>query len=33
MPGVVEQQQVIIRDLGDQLDKKIAAVANATAPK
>jgi hypothetical protein len=33
MPGVGEQQQVVIKDLGDQLDKKIAAVANATAPK
>jgi hypothetical protein len=33
MPGVAEQQQIIIKDLGDQLDKKIAAVANATAPK
>jgi hypothetical protein len=33
MPGVAEQQQIIIKDLGDQLDKKIAAVSNATAPK
>jgi hypothetical protein len=33
MPGVAEQQQIIIKNLGDQLDKKIAAVSNATAPK
>ncbi len=33
MPGVAEQQQIIIKDLSDQLDKKIAAVANAMAPK
>jgi hypothetical protein len=33
MPGVNEQQQAVIKDLGEQLDKKIAAVANATAPK
>jgi len=29
MPGVGEQQQIIIKDLSDQLDKKIGA----TAPK
>jgi hypothetical protein len=33
MPGVVEQQQVVIKDLSDELDKKIAAISNATAPK
>jgi hypothetical protein len=33
MPGVAEQQQIIIKNLGDQLDKKIAAVSNAMAPK
>lgn len=33
MPGVAEQQQIIIKDLGDQLDKRIAAIANAAAPK
>ena len=33
MPGVAEQQQIIIKDLGDQLDKKIAAVSNASPPK
>ena len=33
MPGVAEQQQIILKDLGDQLDKKIAAVSNASAPK
>jgi hypothetical protein len=33
MPGVAEQQQIIIKDLGDQLDKKIAAIANTSAPK
>ena len=32
MPGVTEPQQKVIKDLSDQLDKKIAAMANA-APK
>jgi PBP1b-binding outer membrane lipoprotein LpoB len=33
MAGVTEQQQAVVKDLGDQLDKKIAAMANAAAPK
>src|SRR6185369_7862215 len=33
MPGVSEQQQVVIKNLSDQLDRKIAAMANPPAPK
>jgi len=33
MPGVNEKQQVVIKDLSDQLDRKIAAMANPPAPK
>jgi hypothetical protein len=33
MPGVTDAQKAVIKDLDDQLDKKIAANANATAPK
>ena len=29
LPGVNEQQQAVIKDLSDQLEKKIAAIANA----
>ena len=33
MPGVTDAQQNVVKDLSEQLDKKIAATANAAAPK
>jgi hypothetical protein len=33
MPGVTDAQQNVIKGLSDQLDKKIAATANAAASK
>ena len=32
-PGVTDAQQAVIKDLSEQLDKKIAASANAPAPQ
>lgn len=33
MPGVTDPQKAVIKNLSDQLDKKIAATASASAPK
>jgi hypothetical protein len=33
MPGVTDAQKTVVKDLSDQLDKKIAADAAAAAPK
>lgn len=33
MPGVTDAQKAVIKNLGDQLDKKIAANADSSAPK
>jgi hypothetical protein len=33
MPGLTDPQQAVVKDLGEQLDKKIAADVNAAAPK
>jgi hypothetical protein len=33
MPGLTDPQQKVVKDLSDQLDKKIAATANPAVPK